>query len=77
MAKHIFMTSSNIQLTTTQGCSILQTNLVIQIEAWLKKSIFPFQFEKFEQRMDSNFEQQNQILILGQNTWPGLTVNTS
>ena len=25
--------------------------------------------------MNSNFEQQNQILILGQNAWPGLTVN--
>ena len=24
--------------------------------------------------MNSNFEQQNQILILGQNAWPGLTV---
>ena len=31
-------------------------------------------FEKFERRTDSNFEQQNQILILGQNAWPGLTV---
>ena len=25
--------------------------------------------------MNSNFEQQNQILILGENAWPGLTVN--
>ena len=54
--------------------SILQSNLVIQIEAWLEKSVFRFQFEKFERRTDSNFEQQNQILILGQNAWPSLTV---
>ena len=35
---------------------------------------FRFKVEKFERRMNSNFEKQNQILILGQNAWPGLTV---
>ena len=60
--------------THNRYCSILQSNLVILIEAWLEKSVFRFQFEKFERRTDSNFEQQNQILILGQNAWPGLTV---
>ena len=32
-----------------------------------RSPFFRFQFETFERRTDSNFELQNQILILGQN----------
>ena len=63
---------------TREGyCSVIEANLIIEIEAWLEKSVFRFKVEKFERRMNSNFEQQNQILILEQNAWPGLTVNVN
>ena len=59
---------------TWSYCSAIEANFIIEIEAWLEKSVFRFKVEKFEQRMNSNFEQQKQILILGQNAWSGLTV---
>ena len=68
------MFSEHWQKTHEGYCSVIETNLIIEIEAWLEKSVFRFKVEKFERRMNSNFEQQNQILILGQNAWPGLTV---
>ena len=66
--------SEHWQKTREGYCSVIKANSIIEIEAWLEKSAFRFKVEKFERRMNSNFEQENQILILGQNAWPGLTV---
>ena len=65
--------SEHWQKTREGYCSVIEANLIIKIEAWLEKSVFRFKVENFERRMNSNFK-QNQILILGQNAWPGLTV---
>ena len=57
--------SEHWQKTREGYCSVIEANLIFEIEAWLEKCVFRFKVEKFERRMNSNFEQQNQILILG------------